>query len=1187
MKILNVRFKNINTLKGEWEIHFNRPPLREAGLFAITGPNGSGKSTIFDAISLGLYGEVIRLKNSSEQIVSNKTSECYSTVTFSVGGEVFRSTWSLHLDEGNPLEPEMSLVKLNGTENVLANNIVAVRSRITEVTGLDYKRFSRSIMLAQGEVAAFLNALDYERVEILEKIVGHDMYSNVVEEIVKNAETEDNKLTTLKEDIQNFPLIPPSEVKALEDTTEQLEDDFRETERTLSIFNEKKEQIQLVRQLKDEYNKNQMGLAQVRGRKEQMQSDLLRLKKATDAAPFEKDIDRLNYHKEKTSEYLNTLNTLEAETTDLENRLEALKATDRKQGLEVEQNQNVRNERLRLIEKTLEIDRKIQTLSALLQTLNQRRSSLENRLQLNVQHQQTTRRQLAENEALLANTETWIKAHASDKNMASNIAGPKDALEQLKSTRKDLAAHSVQQISAQKAEKKASASLAKNKRKKEKLKNKADKLIARQAELKKMQASLLAGASPATLDKTLENQKKQRMDFQSMLKLCKTYARQEKGDGNALELALKTAEQDHGHLLNRLEQEQKTLSRVNSIARFEPCRKQLNKKEACPLCGSMDHPYVDREPPFEKDPAEVVREQELRIEALKNQIKTLSDQIAGLKNRHDRFSETRRRWSQLSHATGTEWALGDLSSVKKAIRALKKNVRKQRGRIKRIGKLSKKTEKLDKALRKKLVKTNETQQAADQLQNDLNRCKKKLTAIQQKLQTARQREANLVQNLSESLESFNLAIPAPGTESELIGRLENIGLDYHSHVNHRRELNEQILALKNKDGSLPAECDRLKKEIKDVEGQIETEQVTLHTLKIRREKTFGTGNALQEKKEAEKTLLEKQEKREAIQQETRQLRQTLSEKQKLKQTTEKMWQDAQNECEQLKQKILNEAASSGFRTLEEIHNSLLSPEQRQALDQKPEVVDSEIVRYTKNLETIRKELDQEGLKGIADKTSEDLSLKIQDLHKQKDQLAQEISSAADRLKHYQILEKEYQEKTQALEQQENLCNRLNEEKRFFETAGEAEVKTRVQELMLERLLEHSNKHLENLSSRYYLKRHEMNGLGLEIEDLLHSTHRTVNTLSGGESFLVSLSMALGLSDMSGNGRKIESLFVDEGFGSLDDETLYKVLSTLKDLKNNGKMVGVISHVKKVEDEIPTKIRLTRMPGGLSRLDVVA
>ena len=76
--------------------------------------------------------------------------------------------------------------------------------------------------------------------------------------------------------------------------------------------------------------------------KEQMQSDLLRLKKATDAAPFEKDMDRFNRHKEQTSEYLNTLNTLKAEVTDLENRLESLEAKDRKQALEAKQNQNVR-----------------------------------------------------------------------------------------------------------------------------------------------------------------------------------------------------------------------------------------------------------------------------------------------------------------------------------------------------------------------------------------------------------------------------------------------------------------------------------------------------------------------------------------------------------------------------------------------------------------------------------------------------------------------------------------------------------------------------------------------------------------------------------------------------------------------------------------------------------------------------
>lgn len=1188
MKILNVRFKNINTLKGEWEIDFDRSPLKEAGLFAITGPNGSGKTTIFDAISLGLYGETVRLKNSPEHIMSKQTSDCYATVTFSVNGNVFRSIWSLHSAAGKPLEPEMRLVELNGTERVLEDNIVTVRSRITELIGLDFKRFFRSIVLAQGEFASLLNALDYERVEILEKIVGPDIYSKTLAEIIKNAETEGKKLTALKEEIQNFPLMHPSRFKALQESVQQLEENFQQAERSLLTLNVKEQRLKLLHQLTANYEENQAGLAEAQSRKEQMQPDLLRLKKAVDAEPFVKDMDQLNRRKEKTSEYSNTLNTLKAEITDLEKRLKALQEKDREQALEAKQVQNTWAERQVLIKKTIEIDQEMETLGALIQTLTGRRSAVKNELKIKVQDQQTTRLQISENDALLANTESWLKEHAADENMVNNIADIKGSLEQLHSNRQGLSAHTVQQKSAQKAEQKASVLLTKATRKLQKLKSKADKPSARQAELKKMQASLLDGTSPETLDKTLNDQKKQRINFQSMLKLCKTYARQEKGDGNALELALKTAEQEHGDLLKRLEQEQKTLAGINNIARFEPCRKQLKKREPCPLCGSTDHPYVDREPTFDKDPSEVVREQEHRIETLKNQIKTLSDQIAELKDRHDRFTETRHQWSVLSRATQTEWALGDRSSIKEAIRALKKEMRRQKGRIKQVRKQAKKMDKLDKALEKKSMKITEKQLVADQLQNDLNRHRQTLTDIQQETQTVRQRETELVQSLRQRLEAFNLAIPAPGTEDKLIRRMENRKIDYLNHVKKQRELNERLLALKNKAAGLPAEIERLKKEVSVADEQVNAEQGALHTLKIKRQKMFGTGDALGEKQETEETLQERQQQLESIQQETQQLRQTLSEKQTLEQTTEKLWRDAQNECQQIEQQSLNAATASGFSSLEELQNSLLDLERRQAIEQKRDAVDGEISRYTADMDTIRKELEARGLKEIAAESSVDLSLQIQNALNQKDQLAAELSAASDRLEHHQTMEKEYQQKLQELEQQEKVCDRINAQKRSFETGEDAEIKMRIRELLIDRLLEHSNRHLGNLTGRYFLRCQKTNGLGLEIEDVLQQkSRRSVNTLSGGESFLVSLSMALGLSDMSGNGRKIQSLFVDEGFGCLDDETLYKVLSTLKDLKNDGKMVGVISHVKKVEDEISTKIRLTRMPGGVSRLDVVA
>lgn len=1188
MKVLNIRLKNINTLKGEWEIDFDRSPLKEAGLFAITGPNGSGKTTIFDAISLGLYGETARLKNSPEQIMSKQTSDCYATVTFAVGSAVFRSTWSLHLSDGRPLAPEMSLVELNGTEQVLADTIVTARSRVTELIGLDFKRFFRSMVLAQGEFASLLNALDNERIEILEKVVGPDFYTKTLAELNTNAETEDNKLTALKEEIQNMPLMSPPEVKALEDTAEQMEDDLKEAEQRLPGLDAKKQQRRLFDQLNEEHDANQKRLIEVRGRKEKMQPDLLRLEKAIAGEPFVKDLGRLNRSQAKMSEYANTLSALRSEITDLTEQLTTIHAEVNRQALEVHQEQNAWTERRELIEKTIELDREIQTASTLLQKLTEKRSAIETELKIKATDQETTRRQIAENETLLATTERWLKEHVADESLVNDLVELKDALEQLKSCRQDLVAHTAGQKSTQKAEKKSSVLLAKSTRKLEKLRLKAEKLQNRRDKLEKMHTSLLDGESLEQLEKALEDQKKQRMNFKSMLKLCKTYDRQEKGDGHALELVLKSAEQQHGDLLKQLGQEQKNLTKVNNIAKFERCRKQLKDKEPCPLCGSAEHPYAELKPPFDKDPAEIVREQEHLIETLRHQIETLADKIAGLKDRHVRYMETKRQWSQLSHATGTEWTLGDRLSIKVAVRTLKKALRSQKARIRQIRRLTKKMAKLDKALEKQSMKITAKQQGLDQLVDDLNRHNQTLSDIQKETQTVGQRETELVQNLGKRLDVFNQAMPASGTEDEWMRRLEHKRTDYLNHVRKRSELNTRILALKDTALGFPAKIERLQKEVNFADEQVNTEQEALATLKSKRQKLFGTGDALAEKQETEQMLNDRQKELEAVQQQTRQVRRTLSEKENLKHTTEKLWQDTQSECEKIEQKILNAAIAAGFSSLEELQSSLLDSEQRQDLEQQQVAVDNEINQYTKQIEAIRKERDQEDLKALAGQSLEDLNLEVQDLRKQKDHLAQELATASDRLEHQQAAEKEYQQKLQELEQQEKVCDRIHAEKHIFETAPEAEIKMRLRELMLDRLLEHSNKHLEDLSGRYYLRRRVMNGLGLEIEDAHHQkSRRTVNTLSGGESFLVSLSLALGLADMTANGRQIESLFVDEGFGCLDDETLYNVLSTLKNLKKNGKTVGVISHVKKVEDEISTKIKIKKMPGGISRLDVVA
>ncbi|MEI7727184.1 MAG: AAA family ATPase [Bacteroidota bacterium] len=227
MKIIQLRFKNLNSLAGEWFIDFTSPGYVDDGIFAISGPTGAGKSTILDAICLALYGRTPRLKSISKtanEIMSRQTGECFAEVVFETKGGRFRAFWSQRRarqkPEGLLQSPEHELSDAE-TKKILTSQLTATANEIEKRTGMDYGRFVQSMMLAQGGFAAFLQATGNERAPVLEQITGTEIYSNLSRHVFERQKTEKGELEKLKAENQGIILLSTEEeaqaIKAMEE----------------------------------------------------------------------------------------------------------------------------------------------------------------------------------------------------------------------------------------------------------------------------------------------------------------------------------------------------------------------------------------------------------------------------------------------------------------------------------------------------------------------------------------------------------------------------------------------------------------------------------------------------------------------------------------------------------------------------------------------------------------------------------------------------------------------------------------------------------------------------------------------------------------------------------------------------------------------------------------------------------
>ena len=223
MRILDVRFKNLNSLAGEWQVDFTHPAYASDGIFAITGPTGAGKTTIMDAICLALYGSTPRLgkvTKSGNEIMSRQTGECFAEVTFETAKGRYRCHWSQHRARKNPdgeLQQARHEIADADSGRVLESKINQVGEFIDRVTGMDFGRFTRSMLLAQGGFAVFLQASPSERSPILEQITGTEIYSRISMHVHERRAAELEKCELMQAELKGIRVLGEEEEREQQD----------------------------------------------------------------------------------------------------------------------------------------------------------------------------------------------------------------------------------------------------------------------------------------------------------------------------------------------------------------------------------------------------------------------------------------------------------------------------------------------------------------------------------------------------------------------------------------------------------------------------------------------------------------------------------------------------------------------------------------------------------------------------------------------------------------------------------------------------------------------------------------------------------------------------------------------------------------------------------------------------------